>query len=375
MASNFFRTSSISALQHASVVSLSAYRSGERLTDTRLGKTYDHTERADVVHKDILLPDAFKNSAAWAQNRESLWNRAQSTDPGKRARYGQEWLLALPHELTVEARQALVRDFAQHLVGTYGCAVDLAIHEPRPEGDERNHHAHLLSTARKVEANGFGERTDYHLSWKQLQANKKLSVPKQWQALRLHWIDSTNAALNAAGRVERIRHSQVDEFGLRIPVKPGWSRPVEALIRAGRQSDVANAELNRYDFELRRRELEIRALESDARLNRLRATLAADRSMSADTLLPTASSKPRDIAEAPFPTDFAGWLLWRAKQTFDPLEDERRAEAVIRRLQAPRTPSPTSGLLSHGEAKTAEQAEERPLEAQGPSNGPEWTVD
>ena len=362
------------------MVSLAAYRSGERLTDSRQGQCYDHRERADVTHKEILLPEAVQQQATWAQDRETLWNRAQTTDPGKRARYGHEWLLALPHELSAPARQALARDFAGHLVRTYGCAVDLTIHEPREGGDERNHHAHLLATARKVEAEGFGERTHYNLSWPQLQAKGASSTPKQWQALRQHWIDATNQALNAAGLSVRIRQSQVDEFGLRIPVKPGWSRPVEELIRAGRHSEVANAELNRYDFELRRRELEIRALESDARLDRLRATLAVQPTASREaTVSPSPAPTPPQAAEAPFPTDFASWIVWRSQQHFDPLADERRAQEVIRRLREKPTerpdsadPAGTSASMADAPSPSSGLIERTPSE---PNHAPGWERD
>ena len=40
----------------SSAVSAAAYRSGERIRDERTGRTYDHTDRRDVLHKEVLVP-------------------------------------------------------------------------------------------------------------------------------------------------------------------------------------------------------------------------------------------------------------------------------------------------------------------------------
>ena len=60
--------------------------------------------------------------------------------------------MALPHELTDEQRIAAVRQFAAALVERYGVAVDFAIHAPDRHSDERNYHAHVLMTTRRIGA-------------------------------------------------------------------------------------------------------------------------------------------------------------------------------------------------------------------------------
>ncbi|HEY8052827.1 MAG TPA: MobA/MobL family protein, partial [Steroidobacteraceae bacterium] len=47
-------------------------------------------------------------------------------------------------------------DFSQEIAERYKVAVDLAVHEPRPDGDARNFHAHLLTTTREVTPAGLG---------------------------------------------------------------------------------------------------------------------------------------------------------------------------------------------------------------------------
>lgn len=38
-------------------------------------------------------------------------------------------------------------------------AVDAAVHAPNREGDQRNHHAHLLTTTRSATPEGLGPKT------------------------------------------------------------------------------------------------------------------------------------------------------------------------------------------------------------------------
>src|SRR3546814_3706076 len=41
----------------------------------------------------------------------------------------------------------------------YGVAVDAAIHAPHDYGDDRNHHVHVMTTTRVVDAVGLGAKT------------------------------------------------------------------------------------------------------------------------------------------------------------------------------------------------------------------------
>ena len=42
----------------SSAVNAAAYRSGERIRDERTGRTYDHSARQDVMHKEIVCTTA-----------------------------------------------------------------------------------------------------------------------------------------------------------------------------------------------------------------------------------------------------------------------------------------------------------------------------
>ncbi len=62
-------------------------------------------------------------------------------------------------ELAPDQRVTLARTFSREIADRYNVAVDLAIHAPRPEGDQRNFHAHLLATTREVTPEGMGPST------------------------------------------------------------------------------------------------------------------------------------------------------------------------------------------------------------------------
>ena len=63
-----------------------------------------------------------------------------------------ESVIALPAEIAAEQRHALALavGFARTLPTETGCAVEGCIHAPSKDGDERNHHAHVLMTTRTV---------------------------------------------------------------------------------------------------------------------------------------------------------------------------------------------------------------------------------
>ena len=162
-------------------------------------------------------------------------------------RLAREILVVLPDELTSDARIALARDYARTVTEHTGALVDLTVHAPREQGDERNHHAHLLLSARRLTADGFGERIALAQHWPELKAAGLPAVPKQIEEMKALWIEHGNAALAAAGLEARLSDRRVDELGIRIPTKPGWSRAVEARLRNGEESGVVERELRRAD--------------------------------------------------------------------------------------------------------------------------------
>lgn len=133
----------ISRSKGQNALAAGAYRAGEILISEQTGEIFDYRRKLGVVHKEIIIPSGFLKI-----NRNELWNLAESSEVRRNSTVAREYEIALPHELDAASRLGLVREFSEHLAATYGVAVDLAIHAPGRYGDERNHHAHLLTTTR-----------------------------------------------------------------------------------------------------------------------------------------------------------------------------------------------------------------------------------
>jgi hypothetical protein len=68
-----------------------AYRAGERIRDERSGELHNFSRRRDVLHTEIFLPSQFDASeAAWARNRERLWNAVEHGEKRHNARVARQ---------------------------------------------------------------------------------------------------------------------------------------------------------------------------------------------------------------------------------------------------------------------------------------------
>ena len=173
-----------------SATAAAAYRAGESITDERTGEVYDYEKKQGVEYKEIITPEGSQIA------RSTLWNLAEVAERRKDAKVAREWELALPSELTHEQRVDLACQFARKLVERYGVAADVCIHAPGREGDQRNHHAHILTTTRIYEAGALGKKT------------RVLDSPRtsgqEVEIMRQTWASFANNALEKAGHAEKI---------------------------------------------------------------------------------------------------------------------------------------------------------------------------
>ena len=184
-----------------SAVAASAYRAGACLCDDRQGIEHDYTRRSGVLHAELVLPEG---AGVWT--RAELWNAAEKAEKRKDGRTAREWEVALPTELTADARRELAVRFAGSLAARYGCAVDVALHEPDQEGDHRNWHAHLLATTRKVTAQGLGEKCAIELSDAKRLSLGLAPARMEIETVRQMWGEEVNRQLEAAHSPERVDH-------------------------------------------------------------------------------------------------------------------------------------------------------------------------
>jgi len=191
MAIYHLRASMISRSQGRSATAASAYRVAERIEDRRTGLVFDYAKRGGVDHTEILAPD---HAPDWVRDRSELWNRVEESETRKNSQVAREVRVALPAELTHDERVALVREFAQEQFVGRGMVADIALHAPGRDGDDRNHHAHILLTTREIGPEGFTTK------------NRDWNAKDMLEGWREAWARDSNAALERAGIEGRVDH-------------------------------------------------------------------------------------------------------------------------------------------------------------------------
>lgn len=238
-------TKPISRSAGRSMVAAAAYRSGESLTNEQDKREHDYKKRAyDVEFKRVLVPTDRTLSEL---KRSTLWNAAEAAEKRKDARTGREFVLALPHELDHEQRARLAQDFALELVKRYKVAADVCIHKPAKQGDDRNHHAHILITTRSVSMSEDGSATPIlgdktALEWSDRKRQEKglSKAADEMKELREKWAELANKALERAGKTERIDPRSNEAQGIeRIP-EEHLGHKMTALERKGVKTTVGN---------------------------------------------------------------------------------------------------------------------------------------
>jgi ATP-dependent exoDNAse (exonuclease V) alpha subunit len=242
-----FDIRSISRGAGRSAIAAAAYRAGERLRDERTGLLHNYSRREDVIHKEILLPGHLRGAdGAWATDRANLWNAAERAERQRNSRVAREYQVALPAELDAERRLQLARTFAQELAERHNVAVDLAVHAPRPEGDPRNHHAHLLVTTREVTAAGLGAKAGLDMNSDEQRRRGPPFGIAEIKALRERWAVLSNEAFAAAGLAVRIDHRSLRAQGIDREPTPRIPFTAFRMERRGQYSPIAQKLRERY---------------------------------------------------------------------------------------------------------------------------------
>ena len=202
-----------------------AYRAGEIVLDENTGEIHDYTRKRGVIRTEILAP---RGSPAWVFDRSQLWSRVELGENRKDSQVCREIEISIPHELTILQGQLLMIGFVQSQFVSKGMVADIAFHRPGSKGDNRNFHAHVTLTMRKVVGDGFGQK---ERNW---NSNALL---QQW---REQWAIHANRALEQAGHAARIDHRSHAERGL-LDVPGSHHGPaVAGLLARGEQSHVVD---------------------------------------------------------------------------------------------------------------------------------------
>ncbi|MFZ3181670.1 MAG: MobQ family relaxase [Methylocystis silviterrae] len=212
-----------------SATAAAAYRAGSRIECEREGRLHDYSRKQGIAHSEIIVPDG----ALWASDRSALWNAAEAAERRVNSTVAREYELALPAELSARGRVALVRAFGGELRDRYGVAADIAIHAPHHAGDQRNWHAHVLTTTRTVEAEGLGAKTRI--------LDDRKTGPAQVVELRAAWAALSNRFLEQEGFSERVDYRSLEA------IRDGCREEGRAHVEAGRVEAAKDAFAAAYE--------------------------------------------------------------------------------------------------------------------------------
>ena len=232
-----------------------AYRAGAVIADTRTGKVFDYRRRWGVLHSEMV---------GWSGERAELSNAAEAAEKRKDNQVARECVIALPHELSLEANVRAMRELATQLRERWAVAVDFNIHQHGHQ-DTRNIHCHFMTSVRAVTDNHFGKKIrqlDVSTSAK-VEIEIEIEIEIEW--LREIWERIANRMLVEAGVEGRIdRRSLVERGEMREPQQT-LGHAAAALERKGQATAQGNVNRRIEEQKEQREVLErrIEALEED----------------------------------------------------------------------------------------------------------------
>lgn len=212
-----------------SVIAAAAYRAGTKLRDEIRDKIFDYTRRTKgVIQSDILAPEG---APGWVHDSGQLWNKVEAGEKRVDAQLAREYILAVPKELSADAQFDLAVNWAKKELVPSGMVVELSLHHDKAG---RNPHIHILCTMRKLDGEKFSTK-------KPREWNDKAVLLNQ----RSTWADAVNAALEKAGREERVDHRSLKDRGIDRQPEPKIGVAATAMKRKGLLDDPERFKLVR----------------------------------------------------------------------------------------------------------------------------------
>jgi Ti-type conjugative transfer relaxase TraA len=201
MAIYHFSAKVISRATGSSAVAAAAYRSASRLHDERLERDHDFSNKAGVVHSEVILPE---NAPEEWHNRERLWNDVEAAEKRKDAQLCREVEFAIPRELNQAEGIRLARDFVSREFVARGMVADLNVHWDIGEDGQPKPHAHVMLGMREVTEEGFGPKVR---DW------NRTELLTHW---REAWADHVNQRLAELDIDSRIDHRSLEAQGIEL---------------------------------------------------------------------------------------------------------------------------------------------------------------
>jgi len=213
-----------------SVVAAAAYRAGTKLRDELRDKVYDYARRLKGVIDSTILSPA--DAPEWTHDPEQLWNSVERQEKRKDAQLAREFILAVPPELSADAQFQTAVDWARQELVAKGMIAEVSLHHSKTGN---NPHVHILCTMRKLDGEKFSPK-------KATEWNDVALLVQQ----RESWANAVNAALEKAGRPERVDHRSLKERGIDREPEPKIGVAATAMKRRGVLLDPERFKLVRH---------------------------------------------------------------------------------------------------------------------------------
>ena len=228
MAIYHFSAKVISRSNGSSAVASAAYRAAERLHDDRLGRDHDFSNKAGVVHSEIMLPEGAPERL---NDRATLWNEVEAGEKRKDAQLAREVEFSIPRELNQQQGIQLARDFVEKQFVERGMVADMNVHWDMGKDGQPKPHAHVMLSMREVGPEGFGQKVR---EW------NSTALLQEW---REAWADHVNERLAELDIDARIDHRTLEAQGIDLEpqhkIGPAASRMPEQGLEAERVEDHA----------------------------------------------------------------------------------------------------------------------------------------
>jgi len=248
-----------------SLVRTAAYNARARLVDERTGEVWDYGRKGGLLAEAIYAP---KDAPDWSRDLQRLVNEIERAEKRGDAQLAMNLDIALPHELSLEQNRRLMGDFVREEFSRHGYVAHFAIHAPDREGDQRNIHAHILVSMRKLGPDGFAKtKTEQQDNFR----NRGEHVEK----LREKWERLGNRHLERAGFEPTLDRRSLQDRGIDREPEQHKGPTVTGIERNGEVSHIAEEIRDRQALDAARRALAAEAQKIDAQIIDLQAARAA----------------------------------------------------------------------------------------------------
>ena len=226
MAIYHFSAKVVSRANGSSAVASAAYRSASDLHDDRLGRDHDFSNKAGVIHSEVMLPEGAPERL---NDRSTLWNEVEAGEKRKDAQLAREVEFSIPREMNEKQGVALARDFVKEQFVKRGMVADLNVHWDKAKDGSLKPHAHVMLAMRDVGPEGFGKK---NRDWNSTE------LLKDW---REAWSAHVNERMAELGLEGRIDHRSYEAQGIELEpqhkIGPAASRRPSQGLEAERIED------------------------------------------------------------------------------------------------------------------------------------------